>query len=260
MALPDAETLAATYNTPSYSDPWECVANYNRVMEYAATHPEQGSSAVANALDLPRGRVRPWLDGSRPDVVRGIQTAEDHGWLNDHATANTRRALVELAAWAVSGGSLRLEPNAKVYFTLDASLEDEFDRIAADAGLTYRVIRREAAQRATEARIQENGSVLARVLATMGVPTRGKSADEPSSLPTVVNTLDHELKEAFARIYVLNRGAEHEDKATLTIREKRPESYLTELATLLREVADERVTRSGQTVTISAAAARNLLQ
>jgi type IV secretion system protein TrbL len=51
----------------------------------------------------------------------------------------------------------------------------------------------------------------------------------------------------------------HTDKATLTIREQRPASYLSELTAVLQLVADKPVTHAGQTVTISAAAARELL-
>lgn len=259
MPLPDAQALAATYNTPSYEEPWTAVEDYQRVLEYTADHPDKGSSAVSTALDLPRSRIRPWMNGSRPDVVRGIQTAEDHGWLQDHSTPETRRALVELAAWVLSGGNLRVEEDARVYFALDDGLEAEFERIADDAGVAYRTIRDDEEGHATEVRIKEHGSVLARVLWAMGVPSGAKSRQEPKALPSFVSHLDDELLEAFARVYLLNRGAEHENKATLTIREERPDSYLDELVDVLREASGERVTRTGQTVTVSADAARALL-
>ena len=54
-----AQALARTYDHPSYEDPWGVIEDYKRVQEYHAEHPDVGSHAVAQALDLPRGRIRP---------------------------------------------------------------------------------------------------------------------------------------------------------------------------------------------------------
>lgn len=258
MVAPTSQEFAYTYNTPSYGDPWDCVEDYHRVIDYTANHPQKGSSAVAPVLDLPRGRIRPWMNGSRPDVVRGIQAAETRGWLAEHTTPEQEQALVELAAWALSGGSVHVGDEAYAYFALEPHTRTEFERIATTANVPYRVVREDDPGRATEARATTDGSVLARVLAAMGVPVQGKSSDLPTHLPEFAGTLDAENRRQFARIYVLNRAAEHDGKDTLTIREERPESYLDELTELLGQVSGERVTRSGKTITISAAAARNL--
>jgi len=53
----------------------EKVEDYQRVQKYAAEHQDAGRTAVGNALELPPGRVRGWLDGAKPDPVRGIETA-----------------------------------------------------------------------------------------------------------------------------------------------------------------------------------------
>ena len=75
--------LARTYNHPSYDDPWEVVEDYQQVQTYTARHPDAGSSAVGQALNLPRGRVRPWLDGAMPDAMRALDTCWTRGWLPD---------------------------------------------------------------------------------------------------------------------------------------------------------------------------------
>jgi hypothetical protein len=63
-----SQVLARTYGGDR--DGWERVTEYQRVLEYTGKHPDKGSSAVASAVGLPRGRIRPWIDdGARPDPV-----------------------------------------------------------------------------------------------------------------------------------------------------------------------------------------------
>jgi len=257
MILPTPSTLARTYDPPSYDDPWAAVEDYQRVLDYTAAHPDLGSSAVASRLDLPRSRLRAWMNGSRPDAVRGVQTAEANNWLAAHATPETKQALVKLAAWVLSGGSLHIGDSPHVYFSLDHD-DGRFAQVAAAAGVDYDIVNDTSAKRATEARPTTDGAILARVLAAMGVPANSTAKQTATSLPEFVAELDGPLLDAFARVYVLNRGAIHPDKETLTIREHRPTAYLRELAAVLQAAAGEPVTYTGQTVTVSAAAARKL--
>ncbi|MCD2201581.1 hypothetical protein LPA44_17095 [Halobacterium sp. KA-4] len=260
--LPTPKALARAYDTPSYDDPYEAVTDYQEYLELADEHSDLGSHALASRLDLPRGRVRPWTNGSRPDAVRGIQTAESNRWLSNTDPAPEReRAIVQLAAWVLSGGSLSLlrEQGARISFVLDAGREDAFAAIAATAGLDYQIVHDDDSNRATEARPTEGGSVLARILHAMGVPTGEKSADGPTALPSFVHSPDAGNRGAFARVYVKNRATTYENKDTLTLQEKRPKSYLEDLAVLLRTVTGESVTRDENGITVSAAAARELL-
>lgn len=76
MATPSPDAVARTYSHPSYDDPWNAVEDHRRVIAYVAEHPTRGSQAIATALDLPRGRIRPWLeDGAMPDGRRTITVA-----------------------------------------------------------------------------------------------------------------------------------------------------------------------------------------
>ena len=63
----DERDIARTYNTPAYEDPYAAVMDYEAVMRYAADHPNEGSAAIANTLDIPRGRSG---RGSRPKAVK----------------------------------------------------------------------------------------------------------------------------------------------------------------------------------------------
>jgi hypothetical protein len=259
--LPSPEAFARAYDTPGYEDPYHAVEDYQRYVELAGEHSDLGSHALATRLDLPRGRVRAWTNGARPDVVRGLQTAKAANWLaTTPASAARERGVVELAAWVLSSGSLSRSPTegARVAFVVDAGRREDFAETAAAAGLTYRIVHDTTDERATEARPGENGSVFARVLHAMGVPAGTKTADAPTALPPFVRTLASDLREAFARVYVYNRGTDHPDKQTLTLQEQRPASYLEDLAVLLRTVTGERVTHSDHQLTVSAAAARQL--
>ncbi len=44
-------------------------------MDYSSRHPDKGSEAIASALDVPRSRIRPWLDGGQHDAVRATDVA-----------------------------------------------------------------------------------------------------------------------------------------------------------------------------------------
>ncbi|MCG1004895.1 MULTISPECIES: hypothetical protein [Halobacterium] len=260
--LPTPEAFARTYYTPSYEDPFNAVQDYQRYLELASKNPDLGSYVLASRLDLPRGRVRPWTNGARPDVVRGIQTAEAAGWLsNTDPTPERERALVGLVAWVLSSGSLSLarDDGAHLSFVLDDDRQAEFAAIAADANLNYTLVHETDTERATEARPSEAGSVLARVLHAMGVPSGGKSTNRPTALPTFVRDLDAAARAAFARVYVRNRAVGFTDKDTRIIQEERSDSYLEDVAVLLRSVTGEAVTRGENKITVSAAAARELL-
>lgn len=79
MTTPSPDTikarLARTCTHPSYDDPYDAVLDYQRVQTIAADNPDKGAAAIATIVELPRSRIRPWLDGGMPDPVRAIATA-----------------------------------------------------------------------------------------------------------------------------------------------------------------------------------------
>lgn len=73
-----------TYNPRTHTDANELQEEYHQVLAYHARHPSLGSAAIANRLDLPRGRIRGWVrdqDPARPDCIRGLQIAETKEWI-----------------------------------------------------------------------------------------------------------------------------------------------------------------------------------
>lgn len=261
MTLPSAKELARTYNTPAYDDPWQSVEDYQRVLEYTAENPSLGSSAVSSRLDLPRGRIRPWMNGSCPDVVHAIQTAEAKNWTSETETQDSVRGVVGLAAWILSAGSLNLDDAGRARFALKPDTRTEFQKLASTARIDYEIIREgnnSQPGRATEAVATSDGSVFARILHSLGVPPGPKSESHPEQLPPFVDSLGRDLKTLFATIYLLNRGTPNESGHVVTVQEVRPKSYLDELAELFEDVTGERVTSTDARVTLSKAATRSV--
>jgi len=254
--VPTAAALARTYSDREYPDPWDKVIDYRRVRAYVAEHPNRGRTRVGNALDLPSGRVRGWLDGGMPDSVRGIRIASGHGWLDPDPVGETAAALVELLAHVLAGGSVATEsyipavtPGKRVSA---AEVRDNFERV----GVETRTRNADTPNRATEIVPTCDGTVLGRCLVTMGAPTGVKTSLD--HLPAVVWDVPQSVRRSFARTYVRHRGLNYANKSTTRVQVKRPNSFIMELREVLEDVLDERVTTADTGLTISAAAAREL--
>ena len=253
---PTAQALARTYSGREYPDPWEKVLDYRRVREYAAEHPTHGRTRVGTALDLPPGRVRGWLEGGRPDPVRGVRAANDHGWLDPAPDGDVAAGLVELLAHVLAGGSITSRTFVPAVTTGRrvrlADVRAGFERVGVET-----VVRRaDDESRATEVLPVADGSVLGRCLVTMGAPAGGKVTLD--GFPPIVWEVPRTVRESFARIYVDHRGTGYSGKRTMAIQEERSDEYLEGLRELLADVTGRPVTAGGRGVTISAAAVREL--
>ncbi|SDQ63607.1 hypothetical protein [Natronobacterium texcoconense] len=247
--------LARTYDSQSYSDAYTAVEDYRRVTQYASEHPDERSTAISSALTLPRGRVRPWLEGSKPDPVRAIDTAREYGWLECTDDDPEFRGLNVLVANVFSGGSI----DARFYqpsFSIDGEGNDRVFDALERAGVDYRVVDGRSG-RTDEVRPADDASILGRVLAVLGAPT-GPKADQHLTLPAYLEGAPDEIREAFADAYLENRAIGHEDKDTLHLQERRNRGYLADLADLLDDVADGGVALREQHIVITADASRRL--
>lgn len=254
--LIDERALARTYDPPSYTDPWVSVEDYRRVMAYASRNSSKGSGAVASAMDLPRGRIRPWLDGGEPDAVRAIDAAREHGWVNVAYDDAAFTALNTLVANVFSGGSIA-ERNYSPSFALNHRGEDSHVIDALElAGVEYQFVA-DRDGRGDESRPTTDGTVLGRVLAVLGAPV-GPKAEQDLTLPTYLKDAPTSVREQFVFAYLENRAVEHEGKATLKVREERNRDYLEGLANLIDDVAGGGVQFSERDIVVSADAAREL--
>lgn len=186
--------LARTYNSQSYEDTWQAVEDYQQVLEYTGRHPNKGSSAVASALNLPRGRVHPWMNGSRPDPVRAIQIAEEHGWLPLATDDDVFDPFNRLVAWIFSRGSIT-EAEYSPMFSCHQDheikrLKDLLDTLAIE----HTIYRSDSTDRATEARISKHRTIIGRLLVLLGAPLGPRTAEPtlpeyltPPSDPTPID-------------------------------------------------------------------------
>jgi hypothetical protein len=258
MLLVTPEAFARTYAPKGYADAWDCVGDYWRVMDEAAKHPSLKSHALSQRTDLPRGRVRSWTDdGSRPDVIRGLDVAEELGWFAESFHDPTIRALNVLVAGVFSGGSIATETRA-VSFTIDGEETEQIRSALRTAGLNTRESHEESESRATELLPRKHGTVLGRYLSAAGAPVGEKNARADLHLPAYLDRAPLTIKADFVSIYVANRGVEHVGKATTPLLEQRSPAFRQELAELIADVSGERVTAGESSVILSADASRAL--
>lgn len=256
--LVTSQELARTYHSRAYGDPWKAVMDYQRVLRYTAEHSSKGSSAVASALDLPRSRIRPWMeDDARPDAVRGIETAEANNWIPLTADDEVFPAFNVLVAWIFSGGSIN--QNFVPSFAVDRPgtrrrLTDALESL----NVSYNVVREAEQERATEVRPTRDASVLGRILTVLGAPQGKKNEEARISLPEYLESAPLEIQEEFVDVYLLNRGQTYSEKDMLSVRESRSRGFLEELAALFRGVSGGDVSVSEKNVHLSAEATRNL--
>ncbi len=237
-----ARRFARTYGGPESRDGWTRVLEYRRVRAFVAEHPELGSSAVASALDLPRSRIRAWVDrDGRPDPVRGLSVARDRGWLEQDFDAATGRALNVLVAWVFSGGSVSDGTYAPSFTYADALTRETVRTALGVLDLDTRTERADDGERATELVPTADASILGRVLVAWGAPLGSKNERTDLSLPAYLRHAPESVRLDFARTYILNRGHVRSDRMTFPVQvtEYRSPEYRDQVLTLFRDVAEE---------------------
>jgi hypothetical protein len=238
-ALPDrtdrAAALARTYGGDR--DGWTRVQEYQRVQEYAAANPNAGSSAVASALELPRGRVRPWLDGTKPDPAHAVATADQQGWLDAQPGDRTFEALSLLTAWLYAGGSLdttHFMPHLSVSDGDPRALGHElFTAVRIDSELLERGGGKGAEIRPTGDGITHLGRYLH---AVMGAPAGTKA--EQVQLPQWLAQVPRATQTRWVQLYVCLRGVVI-NGGRIQLQEQRSHGYRTGLAAIIRTVVDD---------------------
>lgn len=245
-----------TYNTPSYDDPYDAVNDYERVRTWTSKNPDQGSQAASTALELPRSRIRTWMEGGKPDSVRGLDVARSHDWIPVTTESPRLEAFVTLLAWTFSGGSINRNWVPSFVVNDTAARFRVTEALYALGGEIE--VKRRGDGRATEITPTIDASVLGRVLVAMGAPRGEKNATTDIQFPNWLWNVSDDLQQCFAKLYLSNRGQQHPAKATMTFREERSESYLTALAEFLQDVTSASVRANGQNVVVSAAAAKSL--
>lgn len=257
--LATAHQLANTYSTVNEIAPWSRVQEYRRVTDYTAHHPNQGSSAVASALNLPRSRIRAWVDDDdgMPDPARGIDTARKQGWLDINSDSTDGRPWVQLVAWVFSGGSISRNTHQPLFFVREDTQRrlsrNELDVLRTaleEIGVGHQFVDRDDTGRtdqATHIHPAEHGVLVGRLLAAMGAPVGEKNTETPIHLPDWLWQSTQKTQRTFCRIYLLNRASVRNREPRFVFREQRPDSYHDDVAKLFRIASghDDGVSWSG---------------
>lgn len=229
-----------TYSPPTYEDPVDAVEDYERVKEYTAAHPQKKSHAVSNSIDLPRERIRSWVDGDgMPDCYRGLQTALSNDWIVEEWNNETAEALNCLAAWILSSGSIndRWEPT----FTTDENDEEiaALRSYATAAGVRIKRTREPDDDRPPEWKPTKDAAVLGRVLYTLS-QVKGDKSREDVDFPEYLNEAPDHIVQAFAQVYVQQRGTVREDRNNeIQIIADRHDGFRRALKRTLQRVVDD---------------------
>ncbi|OLZ39053.1 hypothetical protein A6E15_19440 [Natrinema saccharevitans] len=230
--------LARTYSGRAYEDPWDLVTDYQRVLEYTGEHPNASPGGVASALDLPRGRVRPWIDdGAIPHPVRGIQTAESRGWVPLTEISEVFDPINRLVAWVCSRGTIKPETYGP-YVRIESSDDRErFESLVTQLGLEAREHRTDDSLRSTELTIRDDGAVLGRLLTCLDAPT---DDDTRAVAPQYLIDVSEEAQREFARVYLENRAVYWEfNDRWLIDHQNRSDRYRRSLATFFQTLGAE---------------------
>jgi len=242
--------LAETYSNRGSVGAWERVEQFRRVEEYRTRNPNKKSQAIATALDLPRSRIRPWVDGnSRPDPVRAIGTMERRNWDNLAWRGDTLAALNVLLAWIYSGGSI----DVKRYvpgFTTTGRTHQDLIHAADELGITFGSRHEDEESRATELVPSKDASIFGRLLVALGAPIGSKSDRDSPSLPDYLQHPDcpYHLGLDFARVAVRNRGTKRPDRPNhpVQLTEQRSEDYSRSFRTFLGDIVGDHDAIRGQ--------------
>jgi hypothetical protein len=234
----DAATkaLVRTYNPPGYADPWDCIEDYERAQRAAGEHPNKGSQALSSVVDLPRSRIRPWLDGAQPDCYRGLQTALDRGLIVDSWSTPEARTLTRLAAWLLASGSVSHDTHVPSFIVATPAQDDRLVGYFETVGLRPRIERRSG--KPDEWIPRSDASVLGRVLQTWTGLDGDKSPLE-TRFPEFVQYAPVGIARQFAETYVSLRGVVREDRdGWVQLQADRTARYREALVALLERLVD----------------------
>jgi len=258
----DYDTFVAVFaRTYSHSeDPAAVVDLYHDYQQLRAKYPNAGSASLANKLGVPRSNIRKWVDdGAVPYVVQGLQTAETRGWIPMSFDSVEFRAMNRLVAWVMSSGSIHGD-RWGVQFVVD----DEQARDRLDAALSMLDLEAEELDeagtgiRGTMVGVTTDGSVLGRVLHSLGAPRGDEKRAGRIRLPPYLDHAPDAIRRAWLREYLRNRRREQRGEPWISFSVDRPSQYHRQFVRLVEEVTGESASTSGIDVYIGADAVREL--
>ena len=235
------QSFAQTYDPPNDLDPLELREEYQQFTEYRAANPHAGRVKTANALNIPTGRARSWIDGAQPDVVKGLTAAENRNWFA--TDGQPHQALTRLVAGIFAAGSINDTWTPRWSATDGTGFDEALQTI--DAGVTR--INRNSNQHGDELEPARDPQVLGRVLYARGAPNTHVSEYE---LPAYLFD-HHQTGRTFVQTYVNARGVVPEGRNHIQVYEQqRSDTFHDRLHQLIDQHTTGEVTRVEQGVLI----------
>jgi len=241
------EAIAQTYNTPGRANPYDAVEEYREFKQRFGSSQMSGYR-IAKKMEVPRGRVRSWMAGSKPDVVSGIETADAHGWLDLEFDDDVFAAFNRLIAGVFSGGSISTETFTPSYSAPDDAIEQQL-RADLEAVGVGAILVNSMSGNVEEIRPERDASVLGRVLVALGA-AHGPKAQNTVELPRYLDDAPEHIRVDFVRVYIANRGTIVKEKRFVQLREERPTWYLKQLADMIESVVDAEVSQGTDAVRV----------
>jgi len=259
----DYDTFVSVFaRTYSHSDdPAAVVDLYHDFQQLRVKHPNAGSAKLATKLGVHRSHIRRWTDdGAVPYVVQGLQTAETHGWIPMAFDSVEFRAMNRLVAWVMSSGSIHGD-RWGVQFVVD----DERSRERIDAALSILDLDAEELDEAgtgingTMIGVTTDGSVLGRVLHSLGAPHGSRKRDPDVRLPPYLDHAPDAIRRAWLREYLKNRRRSRDKgEAWISFSEDRPAGYQREFVKVVEDVTGGSASASGSDIYVGTDAVREL--
>jgi len=210
------------------------------------------SYQIANITEIPRGRIKAWKNGATPDYIKALKKALDKKWIDLDYDEKNFRLLNKLASWVFSGGSITREYYQPVFSIETKKQQKEIKQILSELGLKHRLVHHREKERATEARLKQNSSILGRILYSMGAPIGKKNQEKEITLPSYLENplCPRKVKKDFVDIYLMNRGTYDKQRNILRFREERNKKYLKQLKNLLTTTLKKPVRLSDKNIYI----------
>jgi len=260
----DYDTFVSVFaRTYSHSeDPAAVVDLYHDYQQVRAKYTDAGSSKLANKLGVKRSMIRKWVDDDAvPYVVQGLQTAETRDWIPMAFDSPEFRAMNRLVAWVLSSGAIHGERWSVQFVVDDDTARDRLE--GALAVLDLETIEPENPGtdiRGTVLGATPDGSILGRVLYSLGAPKGEEKRAGGLSLPPYLDIAPETIRRAWLRTYLRNRRRRSEaGEPWISFGEKRSASYKRAFVEFVEAVTGEPASISpGTEIYISTDAVKEL--
>lgn len=204
--------------------------HYHQLYQTACER-DASRATLATELGLPESTIQSWERGSKPYVTNSVLRATERGWLTPSPDSETALSLTALLTWLLVRGSLR-ETYYPVFGVNTSAQQERFESIAKTLHLEYNTVRPDEPSWPTELRPATDGTVLGRLLYSLGAPRRTE-AQETALIPPYVRH-DRAHAKQFADICCLHHSTD-QNPLTISIPPGLGTQFPTALATLLSE-------------------------